>query len=126
MKFEKLAEVKANYDVMLKRFKPDEHADKIEKIKAKKEAACQKVKQSIDAEKKSKIEAIKEQEKVQKQVLHELRDSKLEMLQSQEQSRRKTVKMNKTTLQTTYDGSSSTADISGNNINIKQPSVKLE
>ena len=43
MKFGKLAEVKANYDVMLKRLKADQHADKIEKIKGKKEAACQKV-----------------------------------------------------------------------------------
>ena len=43
MKFGKLAEVKASYDVMLKRLKADQHADKIEKIKGKKEAACQKV-----------------------------------------------------------------------------------
>ena len=42
-KFEKLAEVKANYDVMIKRLKPDQHAEKIEKMKAKKEAALTKV-----------------------------------------------------------------------------------
>jgi len=43
LKFEKLAEVKANYDVMMKRLKPDQHADKIELMKAKKENALKKV-----------------------------------------------------------------------------------
>lgn len=42
MKFEKLAEVKANYDIMIKRLKPDVHAEKIALVKAKKEAALKK------------------------------------------------------------------------------------
>lgn len=82
MKFEKLAEVKANYDVMLKRLKPDQHADKIEKIKGKKEAACQKVQQEIDAEKKNKIAAIKAQAELKKKELEKVKDSRLEELQS--------------------------------------------
>ena len=126
MKFEKLAEVKANYDVLLKRLKPAEHAEKIEKLKGKKEAACQKVKQEIDADKQRKIAEIKEQAEAKKKELQEQKDSKLEALQKQEQSRRKTVQMLKTTLQTTYDGSSSTADISANNVNIKPSVSKLE
>lgn len=69
LKFEKLAEVKANYDIMLKRLKPDLHADKIEKIKGKKEDACQKVKLEIDAEKKTKIAEIKEKSEARKREL---------------------------------------------------------
>ena len=42
-KFEKQAEVKANYDVMMKNLKPDKHADKIEKMKGKKADAIKKV-----------------------------------------------------------------------------------
>ena len=68
MKFEKLAEVKANYDVLLKRLKPAEHAEKIEKLKGKKEAACQKVKQEIDADKQRKIAEIKEQAEAKKNL----------------------------------------------------------
>ena len=42
MKFEKLAEVKANYDVIIKRLKPETHAEKIALLKTKKEAALKK------------------------------------------------------------------------------------
>ena len=58
LKFEKLSEVKANYDVMIKRLKPDQHADKIATMIAKKEAALKKVQEDIDAEKKEKISLI--------------------------------------------------------------------
>ena len=42
-KFGKLAEVKANYDMMIKKLKPETHAEKIETMKTKKEAALVKV-----------------------------------------------------------------------------------
>ena len=38
-KFEKLAEIKANFDIHLKRLKADKHADKIAILKEKKEKA---------------------------------------------------------------------------------------
>ena len=69
MKFEKLAEVKANYDVMLRRFKPDQHADKIEKVKGKKAQALLKVQEELDAEKKGKIAEIKAQIEAKKKEL---------------------------------------------------------
>ena len=43
LKFEKLADVKANYDMFIKKCKPDQHAEKIANLKAKKEAALEKV-----------------------------------------------------------------------------------
>ena len=82
MKFEKLAEVKANYDMMLKRLKPDQHADKIDKLKGKKEDACTKVKLQADADKKEKIAEIKEKSETRKRELQQLKDSKLESLQN--------------------------------------------
>ena len=82
IKFEKLAEVKANYDVMIKKLKPDQHAEKIEKMKAKREAALSKVQEEIDAEKKTKIAEIKERTEAQKRELQIAKDNKLEMLQS--------------------------------------------
>ena len=75
MKFEKLAEVKANYDVMMKRFKPDQHADKIELMKAKKESALKKKQEEIDAEKKAQIAAIKESIEAKKRELQQAKDS---------------------------------------------------
>ena len=96
MKFEKLAEVKSNYDIMIKRLKPDQHADKIAQIKGKKEAALKKAQEDIDADKKEKIAVIKIVIETKKKELQETKDSKLEALQSQEQSRRKNVRLNLT------------------------------
>ena len=51
-KFEKIAEVKANYDMMIKRYQSsDKHADKIESTKAKKEDAVKKAREANNAEK---------------------------------------------------------------------------
>lgn len=129
LKFEKLAEVKANYDVLIKRLKPDQHADKIELMKSKKENALKKVQEEIDLEKKTKIAKIKETIEAKKRELQLAKDSSLEILQSQEHSRRKTIRLNITLnkqssrglLQTS--GSSSTADISATNLNIKSSKV---
>ena len=96
MKFEKLAEVKANYDVMWKRLKPDQHADKIQTIKAKKETALKKVQEDLDAEKRDKIAVIKLVIEGKKKELQTTKDNKLEALQSKEQSRRKNERMNMT------------------------------
>ncbi len=52
-KFEKLAEVKANYDMMIKKLKPETHAEKIETMKGKKAAALAKVQEELDAEKRA-------------------------------------------------------------------------
>lgn len=82
MKFEKLAEVKTLYDNMIKKLKPDQHAEKIEKMKAKRESALTKVQEEIDAEKKTKIAEIRERTEAQKRELQSAKDSKLEMLQS--------------------------------------------
>ena len=117
-KFEKMAEVKANYDVMMKRFKPDQHADKIEIVKGKKENALGQVSMDNDAEKKAKIAQIKELIEAKKKVIQITKDTRLEKLQTEEKSRRKTVRLNdrnnnsKILLQTS--GSSSTNDISAN------------
>ena len=80
LKFEKLAEVKANYDVMIKRLKPDQHADKIQTIKTKKEAALKKVQEDIDTEKKEKIAVIKICIEAKKKELQMTKDNKLEAL----------------------------------------------
>ena len=79
-KFEKLAEVKASYDMMIKRLKPETHAEKIETMKAKKEAALSKVQEEIDAEKRAQITMIKEQTELKKKDLQSQKDSKLEAL----------------------------------------------
>lgn len=68
-KFGKLAEVKANYDVMIKRLKPDQHAEKIENMKAKKEQALAKAQAEIDEEKRTKISQIKESIEIKKKEL---------------------------------------------------------
>ena len=60
LKFEKMADVKANYDMFIKKCKPDQHAEKIANLKAKKEAALEKVQQDIDNQKKTKIQEIKD------------------------------------------------------------------
>ena len=93
-KFEKMAEVKANYDVMMKRFKPDQHADKIEIVKGKKENALGQVSMDNDAEKKAKIAQIKELIEAKKKVIQITKDTRLEKLQTEEKSRRKTVRLN--------------------------------
>ena len=80
LKFEKLAEVKANYDIMIKRLKPEQHADKIQTIKSKKEAALKKVQEDIDTEKKEKIAVIKICIEAKKKELQMTKDSKLEAL----------------------------------------------
>ena len=69
LKFEKMAEVKANYDVMIKRLKPDQHAEKIEVMKGKKEIALKKVQEDLDAQKKNKIQAIKDKTETKKKEL---------------------------------------------------------
>ena len=69
LKFEKMAEVKANYDVMIKRLKPDQHAEKIEIMKGKKEMALKKVQEDLDAQKKNKIQAIKDKTETKKKEL---------------------------------------------------------
>lgn len=51
LKFEKMADVKANYDMFIKKLKPETHAEKIEVLKGKKEKALTKVKDDIDAQK---------------------------------------------------------------------------
>lgn len=73
---------------MIKRLKPDQHADKIATIKAKKEAALKKVQEDIDAEKKEKISVIKICIEAKKKELQSVKDSKLEALQNSENSRR--------------------------------------
>ena len=39
LKFTRGAEVKANYDMLLKKLNPEKHAEKIQKMKEKREAA---------------------------------------------------------------------------------------
>lgn len=68
-KFEKQAEVKANYDVMMKNLKPEKHADKIEKMKGKKADAVKKAQDEIDLEKKDRIAKIKESIELKKREL---------------------------------------------------------
>jgi len=60
LKFTRGAEVKANYDMLLKKLNPEKHAEKIEKMKEKRTAALQKAQSEIDATKKDKINKIKE------------------------------------------------------------------
>ena len=129
LKFEKLAEVKANYDVMIKRLKPDQHAEKIEKMKAKKDEAVSKKQEELDNEKKNKIAEIKERTEAKKKELQQIKDKKLEALQSQKFSRRRDVRSdnNKSNsrdgpLQTSVSAAS-TADISAN-ILLSAPSNK--
>ena len=80
LKFEKLAEVKANYDVMIKRLKPDQHAEKIEMMKGKKDAAVTKKQEELDNEKKTKIAEIKERIETKKKQLQSIKDQRLEAL----------------------------------------------
>ena len=111
--------MKANYDVMMKNLKPDKHADKIEKMKGKKADAIKKAQEEIDLEKKERITRIKENIEFKKRELQLEKDTKLEQLQIQEQSRRKTLRLTNKSLQRQNSrgllqtsGSSSTADIS--------------
>ena len=93
-KFEKLHQTQADYDILIKTLNQDKHADKIQTLKAKKEAALKKVQEDIDAEKKEKISVIKICIEAKKKELQQTKDSKLEALQKQEQSRRKNVRLN--------------------------------
>lgn len=82
LKFEKMADVKANYDMFIKKLKPETHAEKIEVLKGKKEKALTKVKDDIDAQKQSKITEIKERAEAKKKELQQAKDSILESMQS--------------------------------------------
>ena len=92
LKFEKLAEVKANYDMMLKLLKPtdEKQAAKIDSIKKKREEAIDAVKVDMEALKKQKVDDIKKETEAKKKELHEHRDAALATLQQQESTRRKT------------------------------------
>lgn len=76
----KIAEVKANYDMFIKKLKPDQHADKIAKLKEKKENAIKDVEQKLEAEKKEQIAAINASFETRKKELLTIKESKLEAL----------------------------------------------
>ena len=92
LKFEKLAEVKANYDMMLKMLKPtdDKQKAKIENLKTKREEALEKVRKDMAAMKKQRVDDIKKEAEAKKKALHVEKDDALAKLQDRENDRRKT------------------------------------
>ena len=92
LKFEKLAEVKANYDMMLKMLKPtdDKQKAKIDNLKSKREEALEKVRNDMAAMKKQRVDDIKKEAEAKKKALHVEKDDALAKLQDRENDRRKT------------------------------------
>ena len=91
LKYQRSAEVKATYDMLMKKLNPEKHAEKIEKMKEKKEAALKSAQNEIDKTKKDKINEIKDTFKGKRLELNSAKDKALQELQSQESSRRKTM-----------------------------------
>ena len=96
-KFERIAQVKANYDIMLKRLKPETHQEKIDTIKEKKAGAVLKVQNEIDAKKKERVTEIKQESESKKKELIEAKDKALEQLQASDLNRRRTVRHSQAT-----------------------------
>ena len=81
-KFEKLAEVKANYDMMLKILKPvdEKQKTKIDALKKKREEALETVRGDMAATKKQRVDDIKREAEAKKKALHDQKDEGLERL----------------------------------------------
>ena len=87
-KFEKLAEIKANFDVHLKRLKADKHADKIAVLKEKKEKALQECKEEMDAAKAKRVAQIEEETEIKKKELHKINEQCLKDLRAKSKQSR--------------------------------------
>ena len=73
LKFEKLAEVKGNYDMMLKMLKPTDEKQKlkIETLKKKREDALDTVRGEMEAMKKKRVDDLKKETEAKKKALHD-------------------------------------------------------
>ena len=89
-KYEKTAEVKRTYEMLLKKLNPEKHEEKIEKMKTKRQDALTKAQNEIDKTKKEKVNEIKDKFKAKKQELNKEKDQALQLLQSEQSMRRKT------------------------------------
>ena len=78
---ERLAEVRAMYDGLLKNLKPEKHADRIEKLRTKKTESLAKATDEIRAVQRGKTAAIKAKTEAAKKELQKIKEEKLEKLQ---------------------------------------------
>lgn len=59
VKFERVTEIKMNYDFMIKKLKADKHAEKIEALQLKKETTIEETKAKLDEERAKVVDSIK-------------------------------------------------------------------